>query len=111
MRRVRVACADWGKMRAATRQVAQELSSLSEQFDARDLCEALALLAWMEDRHFTFLCYREYRLQCRKGQEALRRVETTGLRILRRGHKQASSSYRSPASDIRLQSGAHDLVL
>ena len=47
MRDVRVACADWGKMRSATRQVAQELSALSAQFDASDLSEALALLAWM----------------------------------------------------------------
>src|SRR6202162_1510107 len=34
MRDVRVACADWGKMRAATRQVAEELISLGERFDA-----------------------------------------------------------------------------
>src|SRR5580704_1122078 len=31
MRDVRVACADWGKMRNATRQMTQELSALSEQ--------------------------------------------------------------------------------
>ena len=111
MRDVRVACADWGKMRTATRQVAEELSLLSGQFDASDLSEALALLAWMEDRHFTFLGYREYRLQGRKGQEALRPVEATGLGILRRGHRRPTSSYRSPASDIRRQSRSRDLVL
>jgi glutamate dehydrogenase len=111
MRDVRVACADWGKMRSATRQVAQELSALSAQFDASDLSEALALLAWMEDRHFTFLGYREYRLQGRKGQEALRPVEATGLGILRRGHRRATSSNRSLASDIRRQSRSSDIVL
>ena len=111
MRDVRVACADWGKMRAATRQVSAELSALSEHFDAGDLSEALALLAWMEDRHFTFLGYREYRLQGRKGQEALRPVEATGLGILRRGHRQATSSNRSLARDIRRQSRSRDIVL
>src|SRR5260370_29533770 len=111
MRDVRVACADWGKMRTATRQVAEEWSLLSEQFDASDLSEALALLAWMEDRPFTFLGYREYRQQGRKGQEALRPVEATGLGILRRGHRRPTSSYRSPASDIRRQSRSRDLVL
>ena len=111
MRDVRVACADWGKMRAATRQVAQELSSLSDRFDATDLSEALALLAWMEDRHFTFLGYREYRLQGRKGQEALRPVEATGLGILRRGHRHPTHSNRSLASDIRRQSRSRDIVL
>jgi glutamate dehydrogenase len=111
MRDVRVACADWGKMRAATRQVAQELSTLSGQFDPSDLSEALALLAWMEDRHFTFLGYREYRLQGRKGQEALRPIEATGLGILRRGHRKTTSSNRSLASDIRRQSRSRDIVL
>src|SRR3984957_7176269 len=111
MRDVRVAGAGWSKMRGATRQVAQELSSLSEHFDANDLNEAIALLAWMEDRHFTFLGYREYRLQGRKGQEALRPVEATGLGILRRGHRQPTSSNRSLASDIRRQSRSRDIVL
>jgi glutamate dehydrogenase len=108
---VRVACADWGKMRGATRQVAQELSSLSEHLDAGDLSEALALLAWMEDRHFTFLGYREYRLQGRKRQEALRPVEATGLGILRRGHTRSKKSNRSLARDIRRQSRSRDIVL
>src|SRR5580692_7616067 len=108
---VRVACADWGKMRGATRQVAQELSSLSAHLDAGDLSEALALLAWMEDRHFTFLGYREYRLQGRKGQEALRPVEATGLGILRRGHRPSAKSNRSLARDIRRQSRSRDIVL
>jgi glutamate dehydrogenase len=98
-------------MCAATRQVSAELSALSEHFDAGDLSEALALLAWMEDRHFTFLGYREYRLQGRKGQEALRPVEATGLGILRRGHRQPTSSNRSLARDIRRQSRSRDIVL
>jgi glutamate dehydrogenase len=111
MRDVRVACADWNKMRGATRRVAEELSALSRRFDATDLSEALALLAWMEDRHFTFLGYREYRLQGRKGQEALRPVEATGLGILRRGHRQPTRTNRSLASDIRRQSRSRDIVL
>ena len=111
MRDVRVACADWTKMRGAAQQTAQELSSLSGKFDAGDLSEALALLAWMENRHFTFLGYREYRLQGRKGQEALRPIESTGLGILRRGHRKPTRINRSLASGIRRQSRSRDLVL
>ena len=111
MRDVRVACADWTKMRGAAQQTAQELSSLSAKFDAGDLSEALALLAWMENRHFTFLGYREYRLQGRKGQEALRPIESTGLGILRRGHRKQTRINRSLASGIRRQSRSRDLVL
>jgi glutamate dehydrogenase len=111
MRDVRVACADWTKMRSAAQQTAQELSSLSAKFDTGDLTEALALLAWMENRHFTFLGYREYRLQGRKGQEALRPIESTGLGILRRGHRKQTRINRSLASGIRRQSRSRDLVL
>ncbi|HMD75504.1 MAG TPA: hypothetical protein VKG05_16690, partial [Steroidobacteraceae bacterium] len=66
MRDVRVACADWDKMRAAARQTADDLNSLSTRFDSRDVSEAQELLAWMEDRHFTFLGYKEYRLRSRR---------------------------------------------
>jgi len=111
MRDVRVACADWARMRDATGLVAQELTSLSEHLDANDLNEALALLGWMEDRHFTFLGYREYRLRGRKGREALLALEATGLGILRRGHRKPTSTNRSLASDIRRQSRSRDIVL
>jgi glutamate dehydrogenase len=117
MRDVRVACADWLKMQGAARQTAQELSSLNERFDPSLLSEAVALLTWMENRHFTFLGYREYRLQGRKGHETLQPIVATGLGILRRGHKQRrdskqpESTRRIPSSDIRRQSRSRDLVL
>jgi NAD-specific glutamate dehydrogenase len=111
MRDVRVAFADWAKMRAAARQTSDDLSSLSSRFDARDVSEAQALLSWMEDRHFTFLGFKEYRLRTRKGQDALEPVESTGLGLLRTGHKRPPSSSRTLASDIRRQSRARDLVL
>ncbi len=111
MRDVRVACADWAKMRAAARRTADDLNSLHARLDARDVSEAQALLAWMEDRHFTFLGFKEYRLRTRKGQDALEPVESTGLGLLRTGHKRPPSSSRTLASDIRRQSRARDLVL
>ncbi len=111
MRDVRVACADWSDMRKAAHQAAQELSSLSERFDPSAVSEAVALLTWMEDRHFTFLGYREYRLQGRSGRETLQPIAATGLGILRRGHRQASSARRTLSSDIRRQSRSRDIVL
>ena len=47
------------------------MNSLIPRFDPRDVSETQALLAWMEDRHFTFLGYREYRLRSRKAYDAL----------------------------------------
>jgi glutamate dehydrogenase len=111
MRDVRVACADWAKMRAAASRASADLGALSSRFDARDVSEAQALLSWMEDRHFTFLGYKEYRLRTRKGQDALDPVEETGLGVLRTGHKRPPSSTRTLPSDIRRQSRSRDLVL
>jgi glutamate dehydrogenase len=111
MRDVRVACADWGKMQKAARQAAQDLSSLSARFDPSDVSEAIALLNWMENRHFTFLGYREYRLLGRKGREALQPIAATGLGLLRPGHQQPESTNRILSSDIRRQSRSRDIVL
>ncbi len=111
MRDVRVCCADWGKMRAAARQCADDLTSLSTRLDPRDVSETQALLAWMENRHFTFLGYKEYRLRRRKGRDSLESVDSTGLGLLRKGHKRAQSSSRTLPADIRRQSRSRELVL
>ena len=111
MRDVRVACADWTRMQAAAGQAADDLHSLDARFDPRDVSETQALLAWMVNRHFTFLGYREYRLRGTAGKERLEAVESTGLGILRPGHKHPESSGRILASDIRRQSRSRDLAL
>ena len=111
MRDVRVACADWAKMRAEARRASDDLGALSARFDARDVSEAQALLSWMENRNFTFLGYKEYRLRSRKGQDALEPVEETGLGVLRTGHRRPPSATRTLPGDIRRQSRARDLVL
>jgi glutamate dehydrogenase len=111
MRDVRVACADWARMRAAARNAAVDLSSMSARVDAAELSETCALLEWMENRHFTFLGYREYRLQGRKGQETLEPIGATGLGILRPGHRKTESTSRVLPSDIRRQSRSRSLSL
>jgi glutamate dehydrogenase len=111
MRDVRVAYADWAKMRAAARETSDNLGSLSSRFDARDVGEARSLLAWMDDRHFTFLGFKEYRLRSRRGRDSLEPVAETGLGLLRTGHKRPRSGSRTLSSDIRRQSRSRDLVL
>jgi glutamate dehydrogenase len=111
MHDVRAACGDWTKMQHALRRTADDLESLGARLDPRDLSETRALLEWMEDRHFIFLGYREYRLRGGKGREHLQRVEASGLGILRRRHKQPAGGTRILASDIRRRSRAHDLTL
>jgi len=108
---VRVACEDWPKMQAVLRDTAAALSDEHRQFDARDVSETRALLAWMAVRHFTFLGYREYRLRGGKGRESLVPLEASGLGLLRTGHRALGSTGRILASDIRRQSRSRDLAL
>jgi glutamate dehydrogenase len=111
MRDVRVACADWAKMQNAAHRSAQDLGASGSRFAPNDLSEAVALLAWMHNRHFTFLGYREYRLRGREGRETLQPIESTGLGILRRGHRHPESTHRILSSDIRRQSRSSDIIL
>jgi glutamate dehydrogenase len=111
MRDARVIHADRGKMRAALRRASEDLNSLHPRVHAGDVGEAQALLAWMEQRHFTFFGFKEYRLRSRRGPAGLDPVEATGLGVLRAGHKRPPSSGRTLASDIRRQSRSRDLVL
>jgi glutamate dehydrogenase len=111
MRDVRVACADWSRMRAAARGAVQDLSAMSSRVDSDELSETCALLEWMENRHFTFLGYREYRLRGGKGRETLEPMQATGLGILRAGHRKTESTGRVLHSDIRRQSRSPNLSL
>jgi glutamate dehydrogenase len=111
MRDVRFACADWAKMRSAARQAADDLNALNSRFEPRDVGETQALLAWMENRHFTFLGYREYRLRGTVGSESLEPVASSGLGILRPGRKHRESTSRILPSDIRRQSRSRTLAL
>src|ERR1700735_3829119 len=111
MRDVRVACADWGRMRAACRTAATDLVSMGARVDATELNETCARLEWMENRHFTFLGFREYRLKGGKGRERLEAGESSGLGILRPGHKKPESTTRVLHSDIRRQSRSRNLSL
>ena len=54
------------------------------RLDPDDVGETRALLEWMENRHFTFIGYREYRLRGARGRESLEPVAGSGLGVLRR---------------------------
>src|SRR6202790_2533401 len=111
MRDVRVACADWARMQNAARQATQDLTSMAARLDGAELSETCGLLEWMENRHFTFLGYRDYRLQGGKGREKLEPIPATGLGILRPGHRKTESTNRVLPSDIRRQSRSSSLSL
>src|SRR5215211_983755 len=62
LRDVSAAVEDWQAMRDRAKELIAELREPPPSLDREEFEEAAELLAWMEDRHFTFLGYREYEL-------------------------------------------------
>ncbi|MBT8079801.1 MAG: NAD-glutamate dehydrogenase [Gammaproteobacteria bacterium] len=82
---VRVAVRDWGAMRGKMLEASATLSRANG--DAQLRRESEALLQWMADDHFTFLGYREYKLQSRGQRVFLRPVKGSGLGVLVRDER------------------------
>src|SRR5258706_1184368 len=96
---VRSACEDWQAMRRTARELCRSLTHRPAQA-AGMAAEAAALLAYMEDNHYTFLGYQRYRV--RRGTR-LEAVAGSGLGILRAGR-----GGRSPAAELLVQAGKRE---
>ena len=91
---VRATVDDWpADARARARADRRARAAAAGRLDAAEVDEARALLAWIEDHHFTFLGYREYELGTTDDEDVLRPVEGTGL-----GHPARRPAPRRAAS-------------
>ncbi|MFJ1588531.1 NAD-glutamate dehydrogenase [Streptomyces sp. NPDC088197] len=130
---VRESVEDWAKMRESTKRIADELSATPPPLPEREVSEAVELLRWLNDDHFTFLGYREYELTTDtepdgSTEDVLVAVPGTGLGILRSdpvhpgtdgtdpghhthlGHPGSPSFSRLPA-DARAKAREHRLLI
>ncbi|MEV0900947.1 NAD-glutamate dehydrogenase [Actinoplanes sp. NPDC049802] len=85
---VRDAVEDWPRMRQRAMVISDELATArgaagSLPVPDKDVTDSIELLKWLADDHFTFLGYREYRLD----DGVLSAVPGTGLGILRGASK------------------------
>ncbi|MGD9386708.1 MAG: NAD-glutamate dehydrogenase [Gammaproteobacteria bacterium] len=109
---VRAACEDWAAMRAKAREVCAELESAPPPLDDDVVRESRELLEWMADDHFTFLGYREYKLEHGEDADQLRRLKGTGLGILRRPPPRDSGDGTPLVGrEIRRQARSRDLLV
>jgi len=83
LRDVREAIEDWEKMRDKILDIVVDLQVERPPCDDDEIDQASDLLRWLADDHFTFLGYREYRLQRQGEDDYLRAIPGTGLGILR----------------------------
>jgi glutamate dehydrogenase len=92
---VRAAYEDWRTMRQRCHDLIQELEThVPPTVDPATVQPTIDFLRWLEDHHFTFLGYREYRLEMLDGEEVLRSVPGTGLGILRDADEEGGSISR-----------------
>ncbi len=83
MAAVRAAVEDWRLMRLRCHDLIGELEHEPPDLPGSEISEALAFLRWMDDDHFTYLGYREYRFEGR-GTRAVSRIDkASGLGVLR----------------------------
>lgn len=80
---VRVAVEDWQPMRGQMAGIIADLEKNPPSIPKAEIKEGVAFLKWLNDDHFTYLGYREYRFEG-KGQKAVSKVlEEVGLGVLR----------------------------
>jgi glutamate dehydrogenase len=96
---VREAVEDWPKMHQQALDIIDDLEEHPPPLPREEIEEGQALLRWLADTHFTFLGYREYRLEeLGDGTDdvALRAVPGTGFGILRSDQDMSASFAKLP---------------
>ncbi|WP_307816430.1 NAD-glutamate dehydrogenase [Nocardioides limicola] len=97
---VRAAVEDWPAMTDRAAEIVAELRFAPPPVPTEEVEQAAALLEWLADDHFTFLGYREYRLEGEGDDLLLRTVAGSGLGILR-AETDESISFSSLPAPVR----------
>ena len=100
---VRVAVADWKPILAKVGLISEKLKKNPPPLDKAEIDEALALLQWMSDNHFTFLGYREFEFSVdSKGKsDNWGQVEGSGLGILRDPTRRIMSGGKEMSPEVK----------
>jgi glutamate dehydrogenase len=115
LRDVTYAVQDWSKMRAKVRDALSEIDKYKHKnlkLDHDEIAETKDFLRWLENDHFTFLGYREYKVTEINGEWGLRIVPDTGLGILRNeGQSKAFRTFTELTPDAKKLALSPDRIL
>ncbi|MEV4562724.1 NAD-glutamate dehydrogenase [Nonomuraea sp. NPDC049419] len=107
---VRHTVEDFAKMRALAVQTAEDLSMNPPPLEPAEVEDSIDLLRWLADGHFTFLGYREYRLEHTDEGEMLRALPGAALGILR-DDKAGSESFAALPPEVRAKAREKQLMI
>ncbi|UBU14768.1 NAD-glutamate dehydrogenase [Nonomuraea gerenzanensis] len=107
---VRHSVEDFRKMRALAVQTAEDLSMNPPPLEPAEVEDSIDLLRWLADGHFTFLGYREYRLEDTDEGETLRALPGAALGILR-DDKVGSGSFAALPAEVRAKAREKQLMI
>ena len=104
---------DWQGMRAQALELIATLDTNPPALPADEVGEARHLLGWMEERHFVFLGYRQYRLERGAAEDRVIPDTRSGLGILRNGQRNAkrASSVTKLRGDVRARARDRELLV
>ncbi|WP_061299405.1 NAD-glutamate dehydrogenase [Herbidospora cretacea] len=104
---VRGAVEDQAKMRALAVSTADDLAVNPPPLDPAEVEDSLELLHWLADGHFTFLGYREYRLE---EDDTLTSQPGTGLGVLR-PDRAGSGSFAAMPPELRAKAREKQVLI
>jgi glutamate dehydrogenase len=108
---VRVAVQDWPRMVECARQIATEVTRKVPGIGRAEALEAAAFLEWLADNHFTFLGYREYRLERGAAVDRLVPVPRSGLGLLSTGPGRPRPQATELRGEVRRKAREADLLV
>ncbi|MGN9783709.1 NAD-glutamate dehydrogenase [Nonomuraea sp. ZG12] len=107
---VRHAVEDFAKMRDLAMRTAEDLTLNPPPLEPAEVEDSLDLLRWLADGHFTFLGYREYRLEGGPEGDRLRALPGAALGILR-DDKVGSDSFSALPPEVRAKAREKQLLI
>ncbi|MDM0112017.1 NAD-glutamate dehydrogenase [Variovorax sp. J22R133] len=108
---VRLAVADFDKMRQSVLAIVRNLEEHAPPLPAQELAEGQAFLRWLADDHFTFLGHRSHELVKVDGEDALQVVPDSGLGILRAATKDGKDAFAALSPVARAYARRPDLLI
>ena len=102
---------DWTSMRDRAEALAYELDPETSPLDPGEIEEGRHFLHWLVDNHFTFLGYREYKLERGASTDTLVSVPGSGLGILRDNRASSKEKPLKLSSELRARARDRELVI